>query len=273
MIMNKSIIRVGVSIVFCMVGIMLWRSNPSTGQSLTRNLGPDVPPQQRSAYLKRESFALSNIGRLDREAIDAMNAGQYAEAESDARQSVSIGVASGRGQDILAAALDAQGKTQEALLAYQAIFAEGDVSAANELPYALLLLKSGQWAQAVEVYNRQLPYNSVGDGALMQEYGDFTPYQPRPMAMEAAIHLGLGLELNWYEYHGTYQERIQQAQAHFQKALAVEPDAPLANYYVGYGLQRMGHWQEAQAAFKKAAALDQNNGDVKAAAEAALAGR
>jgi tetratricopeptide (TPR) repeat protein len=209
--------------------------------------------------------------RLMRSAQDETNAGQFAQAEADARQSITLCPGLGV-QSLLAESLAAQGKTQEAIQEYQVVFDAGAVAPGDVLPYALLLVKTGQWAHAVQAYNRQLPYNG-GDAALVQAYSDFTPDQPRSTDMEVAIEIDLGMDFSWYGYHGTSQEKTQQALAHFQKALALEPDSPLANYYYGYGLQRMGQRQEAQAAFKKAADLDESDGDVKAAAEAALAGR
>jgi tetratricopeptide (TPR) repeat protein len=136
----------------------------------------------------------------------------------------------------------------------------------NLLPYAQLLLKTGHWAQSVQAYNRQLPYSSGVD--LMQTHSDFSPDVPRSTDLATAIHIGLGQDLGWRGYHGTYQEKAQQAQEEFQKALVLEPNSSLANYYVGYGLKRLGRRVEAQAAFQKAAALGE--GDVKQAAQKEL---
>jgi tetratricopeptide (TPR) repeat protein len=272
--MSKRIIIMWLGISLCMAGVAQGHIYRSKDKCSSKFPTPAAKARNMTVITLTPAgkAKLAETSQLDQAATAAMNAGNYAEAETDARQSIQVGPDSGIAQNVLAAALDAQGKTQEALQAYKTNFDLGAVSPSDVLPYALLLLKSGQWAQAVEIYNRQLPYDG-GDGALVQDYSDFNPDVPRPMDMETAIHIGLGLELGWYEYHGTYQERTQQALAQFQKALTLEPDAPLANYYYGYGLRRMGHWKDAQVAFKKAAALDQGNGDVKAAAEKALAGR
>jgi Flp pilus assembly protein TadD len=272
--MNKRMIIMLLSISLCVAGIAHGQIHRLKG-----NIASKVPTSAAKArnmtvitLTPAGKAELAETSQLDEAATAAMNTGNYAEAETDARQSIQIGPDSGIAQDVLAASLDAQGKTQEALQAYKTNFDAGAVSPSNVLPYALLLLKTGHWAQAVEVYNRQLPYDG-GDGALLQAESDFTPNVPRPADMETAIHIDLGMALGWYEYHGTYQERTQQALSQFQKAMTLEHDAPLANYYYGYGLRRMGRKADAQAAFKKAAALDNSTGDVKAAAEAALAGR
>ena len=262
--MDLRIVCGGLCVAICTASIALAQS--FSGRTVAeysgiRTLsGPStvsVTPKQRAAF--RQGAILAGAAQL------ALDAGDYEEAEMDARQTVSMIRGDEDAQEILATALDAQGKTQEALQAYKTIYDEGDVRSDNELPYARLLLKTGNWAEAAAAYNRQLPYS---DGDLMQTHGGFSPDMPRPTDLATAIHIGLGLEIGWKGYHGTYQERVQQAQGEFEKALALEPDSSLANYYVGYGLKRMGRRAEAQAAFRKAAALDQ--GDTKEAAQKEL---
>jgi len=259
--MNIKIVSAGLCLTAFAVSIALAQSHKPAEQNATRNLAPSP-----LATAGKEKAVDDKVGHLDDAAELAQKRGDYAEAEEEARQAVALNMGDARGQEILAAALDAQGKTQEALQAYKMLSDEGDVFPSNELPYAQLLLKTGHWAEAVEAYNRQLPYLSNGD--LLQKHSGFSPNVPRPTDLATAIHIGLGQELGWRGYHGTYQEASQQAQGEFQKALALEPDSSLANYYVGYGLKRMGRRAEAQAAFKKAAALDQ--GDVRDAAQKEL---
>ena len=256
--MDLRIMCGGLCAAVCTASIALAQSFGQ--QAVTKNPDP-VPasssPKMRASFLQRAA--------LDDAAQSAMNAGDYAGAETDARQVLSIMRGDDEAPEILAVSLDAQGKTQEALQAYKALHDAGAVTPVDELPYARLLLETGHWAQAVEAYNKQLPYS---DGDLMQAHSDFSPDVPRPTDLLTAIHVGMGLEIGWRGYHGTYQEKTQQAQGEFQKALALEPDSSLANYYLGYGLKRMGRRAEAQAAFRKAAALD--DGDVKAAAQKEL---
>ncbi|MBV9850893.1 MAG: hypothetical protein JO250_14570 [Armatimonadetes bacterium] len=206
---------------------------------------------------------MNQIDRLDQTAWAALDAGNYAEAEADARQSVTLGIASGLGQELLAQALYAQGKDAEALQVYQAIADAGGVFPRNMLPYALLLLKAGQWAQAVAAYNKQLPY--LSDGDMMLAHSHFSPDAPQPQELEAAIHIGLGLT---GDFRGNHWNRGvgDPTASEFRKALALEPDSALAHYYYGHGLWRVGRKAEAKAAFQKAAALDQE-GKVKAQAQ------
>jgi tetratricopeptide (TPR) repeat protein len=260
--MNKVCYGAALCISISVVGIAIAQSSQPSGQSMRNLAGSPLVPASRERAIGLQ------IWRLDQAASTAQQAGDYADAEADASQSVSLGIASGRGQEILAASLDAQGKTQEALQAYKVLADEGNVEPFNELPYARLLLETGHWKQAVEAYNTQLPYLSNAD--LVQARGPFSPNVPRPTDLAAAIHIGLGLTTGWRGYHGTYQDSVKQEQQQFQQAAVLEPKSPLANYYVGYGLKRMGRRAEAQAAFQKAVALD--NGDIKAAALKELPG-
>ena len=205
-------------------------------------------------------------GMLAQAATTAMQSGDYAEAEASARAAVATGYDAGFAQETLAAALDAQGKSQEALQAYKEIAIEGGNDPRNLLPYARLLLKAGDYPQAAWAYNKALPL--VDGGKLLEREGGFAPNAPRPTDLATAIHIALGLQMDWRGYHGTYQEVIVQSQAHFQKAVEMEPNSSLANYYSGYGLKRLGRQAEAQAAFRKAAALD--NGNIKEAAQKEL---
>ena len=193
---------------------------------------------------------LREMYRLDQAAAAAMDAGQYAEAEDDARQSMSLGHDPGVAQELLASALDAQGKTQEALEVYQQMADVGEDKPRNMLPYALLSLKAGHWAQAVTAYNKQLPF--LADGDLIHASSHFSPDVPQPKELETAIHIGLGLTEDWRRYNSNLDFR-EQTLTQFQQAVALEPASPLANLYYGYALQRLGRKAEAQAAFAKAA--------------------
>ena len=241
--MNKTTLLAGAALCLLFAGIAASEQHRADAKDA------DMNPCPASAFEKATS---TKIGHLDDAAEAAQKAGDYAEAEADASQSVSLDIASGRGRDILAAALDAQGKTQEALQAYKAIHDGGDVNPANELPYARLLLETGHWAQAVEAYNKQLPY--LSNGELIPAHSDFSPNIPHQTDLAAAIHIGLGLTTGWRGYRGDYPERYQQAQEEFRQAAALEPNSALANYHIGYGLNRMGRRAEAQKAFQKAAA-------------------
>ncbi len=241
--------------------------NPATGDHVTAPNG--TPSQQK----ERQAITTQVLGLID-DADAAMDVGDFAIAEADARQAVALDVGWAKGEELLAASLYAQGKMQEALEVYKAIDDSNGAFPRNELPYAQLLLQTGQWKQAVAAYNKALLLLDFGD--LVRANSNFSPDVPQPTELAAAIQVGLGLTMNGGDFHGTYQARTQQAMSHFQKALALEPDNALVNYYYGYGWQKLSPTdrtkfrdaQQAKAALQKAVKV--GNASVKKAAKKAL---
>jgi len=117
-----------------------------------------------------EREALRNSYLEARTASAFLHAGHYAQAEAEARQSLFLRSNCGLGDEVLAAALDAQGKEQEALKAYQTVVEHHDRNPRNVLPYALLLLKSGGHACEQSLLARL----AGADGS-----GSSHPYRPR----------------------------------------------------------------------------------------------
>ena len=202
----------------------------------------------------------------------SLHAGRYAEAEAEARDSLSL-ADDGAVQEILAAALTAEGKDQEALRACQTVVEHYDRQPRNLLPYALLLLNSGHRAQAVTVYNQAISQFSEKD--LLRANSHFTPDIPEPAALAVAIHIARGVTYNaGDDWAGEGQHKEMMAE--FSKALKLAPDSDLANYYYGFGWRnlepkeraQMGSMQQAKAALQKAILL--GKGDVKKAAQKAL---
>jgi len=269
--MNKQISIAALGVLFCATAIALGQSyhptghvHHSVGQSLGANPAPLTPAQKAKEDEK---------WRLDQAALAALDAGQYAEAEADAQQSISVGPDSGLAQEFLAASLNAQGKTQEALQAYKVMADEGDVFPRNLVPYAVLLLKSGQWSQAATIYNKALP--NLGD--MIQANSHFSPDVPQPRELAVALHVAQGLTYIGDAGWGSHS-RHEEAMGEFDQALRLAPDSALANYYYGFGWQhldlkshtRAANAQQAKAAFQKAAAL--GGADVKKAAGEELRG-
>lgn len=272
---KKWITGTALCVFLCGTGVALGQLHRSTGSSVEAQkqrpmgrsagmtIAPLTPAQKENEDKKY---------RLDQAAAAALDAGRYEEAEDDARQSMSLGHDSGLAEKFLAAALNAQGKVQEALDTYQQMANEGTDDPSDLLPYALLLLKTGQWARAVEAYNKQLPY--LGDefqgskAALMSAYGPFSPDTPRPRELAVAIHIGLGVTYAAWSWGRHSQD--DKALHEYEQAVALAPDSGLPHLYYGHKLQKLGRRAEAQAAFRRAAAL--GHGAVKAAAERALKG-
>ncbi len=236
---------------------------------------PQTPKQQAEA---------EQAGQLAQTAAADLHTGNYTRAEEEAREVLAIND-DGRAEEVLAAALEGQGKDQEALQQYQIVVEHYDKQARNLLPYAGLLLKSGQWAQALAVYNQALPHlpdvgphleaTIVHDGDMMRANSRFSPDVPKPMALATAIHISRGMVYNTTPgWAGTGQDT--EAMTEYAKALQTAPDNALANYYYGIGWHKLaptdrvkfGTAQQAKAALQKAVRI--GNANVKAAALKAL---
>ena len=257
------IVATSLCVLLSIVGIAWGQQHQSRLGGVGRNIARLTPAQMASS---------EKIGRLDQAAMAAMDAGQYDEVEDYARQSISVGHDSGLAQELLAASLNAQGKTEEALQAYKVIADDGDIEPRNEIPYALLLLKSGQWTQALAAYNKTLP--CLGDADLIRANSHFSPDVPQPKELETVLHMAMGLTYlgGAWGSHAQHEE----AMSEFNQAWQLAPDSGVTNYYYGYGWQHLGlksplkaaNASKAKAAFQKVAALGE--GKVKEDAEEAL---
>lgn len=212
-----------------------------------------------------EIAKLNEAYRLAQAAATALSAGRFAEAEATARQSIAVDFGPGVAQEVLASALNAQGKEREALHVYQAMaYAHGD-HPRNLLPYSLLLLKAGRWTPAVAAYNKALLH--LADGKLMRASSHFSPAVPKPTALATALHIALGLT---YDSESDWAGHTQRDKAlqEYTKALQLAPNSPLTNFYYGYGLDQAGRTAQAAAVFQRTASM--TKGAVRQEAEAAL---
>jgi tetratricopeptide (TPR) repeat protein len=256
------------------------KSLPAQHNSGSAN--PVSPTPQQLSVLEQQ-------GLLDRTAAVDLHMGRYAEAETKARQALSLGLDSGVGDEVLGNALEAQGKDQEALQIYHTQVIDGINGPMGQprdlLSYALMLLKSGQWAQAVLAYNNALPHlpdvgshpeiPTVHDGDVIRANSHFSPDVPEPAALATALHIARGMVYN--ATTGWAGDSLdKEAMDEYAKALQSAPDNALANYYYGVGWQKLspterasfGTAQQAKAALQKAVKI--GNADVKRAAERAL---
>ncbi len=222
---------------------------------------------------ERQAF-LEKTAQVVHDAAASLHAGRYAQAETEAREALSRGHDSDVGEEVLAAALDAQGKNQEALHAYRVMVVDEQAQYPRVLfPYALLLLKSGQWGQAATVYNQAIAQFPEKD--LLRANSHFAPDTPEPVALAVALHIAQGVMYDAgddWAGEGQYKEMM----AEFSKALRLAPDADLANYYYGFGWEKLnpkerlefGSGQQAKASLKKAILM--GRADVKEAARKTL---
>lgn len=225
-----------------------------------------IPPQVQKAV--RDSFRMASTAAAD------LHAGHYALSENEAREALAIDATNGVADEVLAAALEAQGKDQEALQAYRVMVVDQKASYPRVLlPYAQLLLKSGQWTQAVAIYNQVLPrLPDVGphpetpvvhDGDQITTNSHFSPDVPEPAALATALHIARGMVLS--ATTGWAGDSLNtEAMVEYGKALQLAPDNALANYYYGVGWHKLspaerlkfGHADQAKAALQKAAHSD-----------------
>lgn len=253
------------------------------------NYAPPTPEQQAK---------IEKAARLGGTAFYSLKAGRYAEAEAEAQASMSLIPDDGMVLEVLAASLDAQGKTDEALQAYQALTRGEKGTLGGQprvlLPYALLLLNSGHWAQAVAAYNAALPFvgdsfanvearlkaagpsgRIVQDGEVLASNSHFSPDVPEPGRLALMIHLARGVKFN-AEEDWAHDPQNTEAFAEYGKALQLAPNSGLTNYYYGVGWNKLspaertkfGSAQQAKAALQKAVNLAE--GPIKVAAQKAL---
>ena len=214
-----------------------------------------------------------------KDGMKALQAKDYVSAETSFRLSLS-NLLNGATYLGLAEALVGQGRTADARQAYRLLFHPdahnswgGSYYPKAQLEYALLLNENGQWAEAVDMYEKALP-NVAGRG-MATINAHFDPSVPQPTELEAAAHLSLGFEANWNggDFGPAHDQR---AFEEYTKALQLEPDWDVANYCYGAGWQRLspadrakfGTVQQAKAHLQKAEKT--GNASVKAAAQKAL---
>lgn len=232
---------------------------------------PVYADQDRIPISAEGMASLDQAGQIAHSAAIDLHLGNYVKAEDEARQAESLGLIVGT-PEILATALEAQGKDQEAIQIYRSIAVSGQPR--DLLPYAQLLLKSGQWAQAVAVYNQVLPYLPdvgphpetpiVHDGDQITANSHFSPDVPAPAALAVALHIAHGMVLDATPSWAGGASQATEAMAEYGKALQLAPGNALANYYYGVGWHKLspaervkfGHADQAKAALQKAAQSD-----------------
>lgn len=188
-----------------------------------------------------------------RDGLEAMQAKNYAAAETHFQDALTNSL-DGKSYFGMAEALAAQGRSKEALQAYWQLFHPGPRASWGgsyfpqaELEYAVLLSQNGRWAEAVAMYEKALP--DVSAHGMSKINVHFDPAVPQPTELQAAAHVGIGLEAFWagIGFDASGSERAFQE---FTKAMQLKPNWPAANYYYGYGWQNLSLSERAKLAAK-----------------------
>ena len=192
----------------------------------TGGQGVTIPRPGSPAYKAAQAQA-EETGQLDQIATSAVKAKNYAAAEAAARKSLAAGSDSGIAQEVLACALNAEGKTQEALQAYKTLSDEDSNTPRIRVPYAALLLKMGHWAQAVAIYNQVLP--ELGEPLLSASH--FSAAMPQPKELALTLLLAQGA----VDDNGAVWSTPEKAMGEFTEARRLAPNLDLTSYFYYYG--------------------------------------
>jgi tetratricopeptide (TPR) repeat protein len=201
----------------------------------------------------------ANTAPIDMNRLGAMlQAGRFAELESEARALIGQHPNSGVVWQILGVALTAQGKDAVRASEKAAQLLPNDAGAHNNLGNALG--RVGQLDEAVASYRRALvlnpdlaeAHNNLGNALL--DLG-------RPT--EAAISCRRALEIrpNYAEAHDNLGNALlrlgqfDEAAASFRRALLIQPQSPEAHNNLGNALLDLGQLDEALTHYRRALAL------------------
>ena len=241
-------------------------------------LSPAAKAQLQNEQAREdEAYPLVKLGD------GAAKIGDWPVAENDYRQALETSPAHGLGCQLalygLIACCRATGDTTKGLeYSRQAIYRHGSAAegfsendAEKLMPFALLLNKTGQSAEAMSVYNHAaylLDYEDsqyhggqptlkvlLPEIALSNARPDqvqYTPEHLQALADTALAHEEIGLEND------------QKAIAHMKEAVKLFPDSATVQYYRGEVLLGPANSAEAKAAYQKATEL----GDDRTAAAA-----
>lgn len=218
-----------------------------------------------------QEAAQQQDGMLIKDGNKHLQAGEFSQAEGDFRLNIQLGFQNPSAYKGLAEAYIGQGETAPALETYRKLYTDEHFAHSTTLSdvtvlmnYAILLDQAGEWKDAVWAYEKGLSNITVTDsGNLPKIDAHFTADTPQPAALEAGARIALGLQ---YSFYGNPDN--SKALDEYDKALSLEPDWAIANFYHADGLKRLGRTAEAKAAFAKTMEISQ--GSVKEAAESNL---
>jgi tetratricopeptide (TPR) repeat protein len=204
------------------------------------------------------------------QAIAALNACKYQAAERLARQSLAAYPDFPVPKECLAAALAGEGKTAEAMQVYALLKSNNDPNPDVMLPYCLLLLKSGDFNDALDVYTKCMPNVSrpvVHGNVLLEQESDFLPGTQDFVHLEADVRLALGFM--YVGPSGFQHPSCDSALNEYSKAYSLEPKSSLVGIAYADGLSRVGRNTEARAVLQNV--IENSTGDANEVAKTQMA--
>jgi tetratricopeptide (TPR) repeat protein len=190
-----------------------------------------------------------------------LGAGQFAAAESDARELLALRPDAGAIWQILGAALAAQGKDSLPALTMAVRLLPDDAGVHNNLGNAFARL--GRFDNAVSSYRRAVVLNSHFAEAynhLAQALMNLGQFSEALECCRRAIDLKPGF-LEAHDNRGTAMlalGRLDEAQASYQQAIALDPGFAEAYNNLGAILQQRGQIEQAAASYRRALELNPN---------------
>jgi Flp pilus assembly protein TadD len=225
--------------------------------------GPEAVDLERQMH---QSSLLCALGRK------AFSRSDFAAAEEDFRQALAAYPRSDEAKTGLAQALEGEGRSDEASNAYRDAFKRADaLSSYSTFPndiaalarHGILSEEAGRHQEAVKSYNMARQW--LNNKAIVPLNASFDPKGPPTPQLRAMLEVVRGVAL-MDSKNQDGQDRSTEALEAFSQAAALQPNDAHVQFYHGYGLRKAGQFAQAQAAFRRATALD-TEGTVKAAAE------
>ena len=225
---------------------------------------------------QENSLRLSSMGH------SALLRNNYILAEKELRRSITLDASGGTCNtwSDLGRALEEQGRSEEAYVAYKEAFDSPKRGSYSNFPsdvetlthYGIMCENNGEHEAAVHAYNK-----AVGELNPRQTMVALdVPIDPKDTPvprLRALLNVMRGLTAGEEKNLTGGQDRSGEALDAFQEAAQQQPNDAWVQYYLGYGYQKAGQFGAAVAAYGRAAQLDKS-GTVKAAAmEGAQAAR
>lgn len=228
----------------------------------------EIPQEafQQDIGLLRQAITIVNEGKV------AMSQGDYSKAERLFKQSFTVQRSRFLPEAWLALAdlYERQGRLTDAANAYHELIYPVKAGSSigsdptTQMRYAIVLTQTNHWPEAVQVYEQALGrVKQSGRFPLIDVH--FQPNVAEKTKLQALAHLVLGFKRPTYA-----QLEPNERLTHFTLAVQLEPKMALTQYYYGFGLEGVGHYAEAKAAYQRAASLAPRTSSIQEKSKAAI---